>query len=100
VLEIEKINRIRGDNNLSDLLTKYEEAIQEENILIQRIGLCKEIINIILEFISNKADAIHLPTAEDIVTAIHTMGQDLDTELLHLQLEMGVLELKIKSLRV
>ena len=84
---------------LSDLLTKYEEAIQEENILIQRIGFCKEIINVILEYISHKADAIHLPTAEDIVSVIHTMGQDLDTELLHLQLEMGVLERKIKSLR-
>jgi len=55
---------------MQDILTKYEEAIQEENILIQRIGLCKEIINVILEYISNKADAIHLPTAEDICTLI------------------------------
>ena len=74
-----------------DLLTQYEEAIQEEQTLMQRIGLCKEIIDVILEYISSKADVIHLPTAEDIVTMIHTMGHDLDTELLQLQLEMCVL---------
>jgi len=85
---------------MNDTFKKYEEAIQEEHTLMQRICLCKELINVILEYISNKADTIHLPTAEDIVTAIHTMGQDLDTELLHLQLEMGVLERKIKSLRL
>ncbi|WP_193726672.1 hypothetical protein [Paenibacillus guangzhouensis] len=59
---------------------------------MQRISLCKEIIDVILEYISSKADVIHLPTAEDIVTTIHTMEQNLDTELLHLQLEMCVLE--------
>jgi len=80
-----------------DLLTQYKEAIQEEHTLMQRIGLCKEIIDVILEYISSRADAIHMPTAVDIVTTIHTMGQDLDTELLHLQLEMYVLERKIKS---
>lgn len=82
-----------------DLLAKYEEALQEENILMQRIGLCKEMIDVILECISTKADDIHMPTAEDIVTAIHTISQDLDRELLHLQLEMGVLTNKINKSR-
>ncbi|OPA74175.1 hypothetical protein BVG16_23860 [Paenibacillus selenitireducens] len=84
---------------MEDIFTKYEEAVQEENILIQRIGLCKEIIDFILEYISKNAVSIHMHTAEDIVTAIHRIGQDLDTELLHLQLEMGFLECEIKSVR-
>lgn len=82
---------------MNDLLIKYEEAIQEEDRLIQRIGFCKEMIDVILELISNHANSIHMPTAENIVTVIHTMGQDLDTELLHLQFVMGMLESQIKK---
>ncbi|MDD9271503.1 hypothetical protein ACFPES_31160 [Paenibacillus sp. GCM10023248] len=77
--------------------TKYDEALQEEAILTQRISLCKEFIDIILEYITHKADSIHILTAEDIVTAVHTIGQDLETELLHLRLEKGILENKLKA---
>jgi hypothetical protein len=82
---------------MQKIQTKYEQALQEESILTQRISLCKEFIDIILEYISQKADSIHVLTAEDIVTAVHTIGQDLDTELLHLRLEKGILENKLKS---
>jgi hypothetical protein len=82
---------------MQQIQNKYEQALQEESILTQRISLCKEFIDIILEYISQKADSIHILTAEDIVTAVHTIGQDLDTELLHLRLEKGILENKLKS---
>lgn len=87
---------------MQEVQTKYEQALQEEDTLTQRISLCKEFIDIILEYISHKADSIHILTAEDIVTAIHTIGQDLETELLHLRLEKKMLEnkLKLKGLRV
>ncbi|NEW09377.1 hypothetical protein GK047_25875 [Paenibacillus sp. SYP-B3998] len=84
---------------MQDILRKYDEAIQEENILHQKISVCTDFINVILDYISNKADSIHMLTAEDIVTAVHTIGQDLDTELLHLRLEKGILENKIKGLK-
>ncbi|BFT69180.1 hypothetical protein [Paenibacillus sp. P36] len=87
---------------MQEVQTKYEQALQEEDTLTQRISLCKEFIDIILEYISHKADSIHILTAEDIVTAVHTIGQDLETELLHLRLEKRMLEnkLKLKGLRV
>lgn len=83
---------------MNDILTKYNEAIKEEQILIQRINVCKEFIDVILTYISEKADSIHILTAEDIVTSVHTIGQDLDTELLHLRLEKGILDNKLKGL--
>ncbi|NOU99447.1 hypothetical protein [Paenibacillus planticolens] len=83
---------------MQEIQTKYEEVLQEESILTQRISLCHEFIDIILKYISRNADSIHILTAEDIVTAVHTIGQDLDTELLHLKLEKGILENKLKSL--
>ncbi|MBA2943566.1 hypothetical protein HZF08_35415 [Paenibacillus sp. CGMCC 1.16610] len=82
---------------MNDILIKYNEAIKEEQILIQRINVCKEFVDVILTYISEKADSIHILTAEDIVTAVHTIGQDLDTELLHLRLEKGILDNKIKG---
>lgn len=84
---------------MQEIQTKYEEALQEETILTQRISLCKEFIDIILDLISHKANSIHILTAEDIVTAVHTIGQDLDTELLHLRLEKGILENKLKRFK-
>ncbi|MDU0205841.1 MULTISPECIES: hypothetical protein [Paenibacillus] len=83
---------------MQEIQIKYEETLQEESILTQRISLCHEFIDIILKYISQNADSIHILTAEDIVTAVHTIGQDLDTELLHLRLEKGILENKLKSL--
>ncbi|MCY9660977.1 hypothetical protein P5G65_29080 [Paenibacillus chondroitinus] len=81
---------------MQEVQTKYEQALQEEDTLTQRISLCKEFIDIILEYISHKADSIHILTAEEIVTAVHTIGQDLETELLHLRLEKRMLENKLR----
>ncbi|NQX68634.1 hypothetical protein HQN90_21130 [Paenibacillus alba] len=83
---------------MQEVQTKYEEALKEETILTQRISLCKEFIDIILEYICHNADSIHILTAENILTAVHTIGQDLDTELLHLKLEKGILENKMRNL--
>ncbi|MEW9701947.1 hypothetical protein [Paenibacillus sp. SI8] len=65
--------------------------------MIQRINVCKEFIDVILSYISDKADSTHMLTIEDIVTAVHTIGQDLETELLHLRLEKVFLENKMRE---
>ncbi|NOU69279.1 hypothetical protein GC096_35260 [Paenibacillus sp. LMG 31461] len=83
---------------MNDIHDKYNEAINEEQILIHRISVCKELIDIILRYISEKADSIHMLTVEDIITSVHTIGQDLDTELLHLRMEKGILDNKLKGL--
>ncbi len=80
--------------------TQYQSTIQEEATLTQRITLCKVSIDILLEYISHHADSIHILTAEDIVTTIHTMAQDLDTELLHVRFEKGILENKLHGLQL
>ncbi|KRE71989.1 hypothetical protein [Paenibacillus sp. Soil750] len=80
--------------------SQYQSIIQEEATLMQRISLCKVSIDILLEYISRHADSIHILTAEDIVTSIHTMTQDLDTELLHVRLEKGILENKLHGLQL
>lgn len=87
-----------GESAIQDNLIKYDQFAAEENVLIQRIGVCKEFIEVLLKYISGKSDPIHILTAEDIVNAVHAMSQDLDTELLHVRLEKSLLESKIKYL--
>jgi hypothetical protein len=82
---------------IQDIVIKYDGFAAEEDMLIQRIGVCNECIEVILKYVSDKVDPIHILTAEDIVTAIHRIGQDLDTELLHVRLEKSLLERKFNS---
>ncbi|MGG1518250.1 hypothetical protein ABE504_22720 [Paenibacillus oryzisoli] len=77
--------------------TQLETTLQEEATLTQRIRLCRDFIDILLEYVSHNADQIHILTAEDILTSVHTIAQDLDTELLHVRLEKGILENKLRS---
>ncbi|MDR6554673.1 hypothetical protein [Paenibacillus qinlingensis] len=85
---------------MQPIQTQYESIIEEEVTLTQRISLCKDSIDILLEYISRHADSIHILTAEDIVTTIHAMAQNLDTELLHVRFEKGILEHKLHELQL
>ncbi|MGO4498574.1 hypothetical protein AB4114_22085 [Paenibacillus sp. 2RAB27] len=82
--------------DIQEIQIKFNEFVAEENMLNHRIGVCKEFIEVMLKYVSDKADSIHILTAEDIVTAVHRIGQDLDTELLHIRLEKSLLENKLK----
>lgn len=81
---------------MENVIAKYEKIALEERTLNQRIATCRDCISILLDYISINADSIHILTVEEIVSAIHAISQDLDTELLHLRLEKGRLEYKIK----
>lgn len=85
---------------MQPIQNQYQSIIQEEATLAQRISLCKGSIDILLEYISHHADSIHILTAEDIVTTIHAMAQNLDTELLHVRFEKGILEHKLHELQL
>lgn len=80
----------------SDTVDKYEQLVLEEDILIQRIATCEECINAILAYILKNCQSVHLLTAEDIVNAVHLIGKDLQTELLHLRLEKSILAGKME----
>lgn len=84
---------------MEQLLHKYESVVEEEQILNERIRACNECVEIILDFIEKRADQIHVLTAEDIVSAAHTIGKDLQTELLHIRLEKGILLNKINKMK-
>ncbi|WP_409342857.1 hypothetical protein [Paenibacillus sp. MBLB4367] len=80
----------------SDMVNKYEQLVLEEDILIQRIATCEECVNAILAYILKNSQSIHLITAEDIINAVHLIGKDLQTELLHLRLEKSILAGKME----
>ncbi|MBP1991886.1 hypothetical protein [Paenibacillus eucommiae] len=84
---------------MDDVMVTYENLALEEDTLVQRIRVCEDCVSVILDYISNKNDSTHILTVEDIVSAIHVIEQDLQTELLHLKLEKGVLANKIKWIK-
>jgi hypothetical protein len=75
---------------MNDEKIKYEHLLVEEDTLQQRIKVCDEGLTLLIEYISTTAESIHLLTAEDILSFIHKMQQDLQTELFHLRLEKAI----------
>ncbi|MGG1555098.1 hypothetical protein [Paenibacillus ferrarius] len=80
---------------MQPIQTQLETTLQEEATLTQRIRLCRDFIDILLDYVAHNADQIHILTAEDILTSVHTIAQDLDTELLHVRLEKSILVNKL-----
>lgn len=84
---------------MDDLREKYDQLVLEEDQLIQKIGVCEGSITAILEYITNKCDSINALIVEDIISSVHTIEKDLQTELLHLKLEKGLLANRIKYMK-
>ncbi|MFD2672173.1 hypothetical protein [Marinicrinis sediminis] len=63
---------------------------QEEDELLKRIYTCNQATESMLQMMEEEPAAIHSLTLEDILLHIHTMKQDLQTELLHLLLEKAI----------
>ncbi|WP_052339722.1 hypothetical protein [Gorillibacterium massiliense] len=63
---------------------------QEEDELKQKISFCEGCLLEILKYISNCSMSGMEIMAEEILTKIHAIEQDLRTDLLHLRLEMGI----------
>ncbi len=73
--------------------------IEEEDELYMGIHVCEECIDHLLDLISEKAEDVHLPTAEAILSAVQVITKDLQTELLHLRIEKSLLTRKISRMR-
>lgn len=82
---------------MNNLQRKYENLLEEERMLTERIGSCEECVETILDYIAKKANTIHVLTAEEIVSALHNMGKDLRTELLHVKLERSIVSNKLSG---
>jgi hypothetical protein len=62
---------------MNNIIEKYEDLVAEEDTLIKRIQTCEECVLVILDYIAKKADSIHVLTVEDVVSAVHVIGKDL-----------------------
>ncbi|GKU77767.1 hypothetical protein [Paenibacillus sp. L3-i20] len=78
------------------MISVYEQLVAEEEELLQNIEICEGCISVVFQYISGKEDP---QIGESILTAIHTIEKDLQTELLHLKLEKSLLANKIKLLK-
>ncbi|MDO3677348.1 hypothetical protein [Paenibacillus ehimensis] len=59
-----------------------------------QIESCEECVKVILEHIVKKSGHDPCSYAEEIVSALHNMGKDLRTELLHVKLERSIVSNK------
>jgi hypothetical protein len=82
---------------MPEITEQYERIVEEETELIGRIKTCEAYINALLEYTYRSGDQHHRLTVEDILTAVFTMGSNLRTELLHVQLEKAMLSCRMKS---
>lgn len=76
---------------MSEIAEKYEQVVDEEAFLLERIRTCEACLSAVLEFTYRHVKEHHQLTIEDIVTAIFAISNDLRTELLHVQFEKAVL---------
>ncbi|MFF2888556.1 hypothetical protein [Paenibacillus sp. NPDC057967] len=76
-----------------ELMTVYERLVEEEDELLNKLEICEGCIACIFEYLVSKKD-VHI--GESVLTAVHTIAKDLQTELLHLRLEKGLLADRIK----
>jgi len=74
---------------MTETAANYEQLVLEEDELVAKIRLCEECQWSLLELISRHGD-MGREIGEEIVATVHTIEQDLRTELLHLRLEKGI----------
>jgi len=75
---------------MTEVSQVYENLVLEEDELVTKIQLCEGCQWTILEYLIQHGE-LGREIGEEITTTIHTIEQDLRTELLHLRLEKGFL---------
>lgn len=80
---------------MDQLMSQYNALILKEDELYNQIDACKTSIDMLMDYLSEKGDMIHLPTVESIITSIHTLLTSLERKLLHLRIEKGILSSRI-----
>jgi len=73
----------------------YENLVEEEDALLQKICQCEECKWTILDFCYKNNG--NREVGEAILTSIHAIEQDYRTELLHLRLEKSLLAGKMRD---
>lgn len=77
---------------MSDQFQKYEQLVNEEDRLINKIEIYQEAISAILMLVTKQgASDLHILTIEDVVSMLHSAEVFCHTELLHLRLAKSIL---------
>lgn len=76
---------------MEDSTNCHDKLKVEEDEILSKIQFCEGCLETILMFISNNCECREEIIGEEIVMKVHTIEQDLRTELLHLRLEKGIL---------
>lgn len=82
---------------MSDSVEINEQFVLEEDELIKRIFTCTETSAMVLYLFYEKGLTLDSKTVEDILSAIHNIQQDLETELLHLRIEKTIVATRNKK---
>ena len=82
---------------MTETAEHYEQLVLEEDGLVAKIRLCEECQWMLLELLSRHGETGR-DIGEEIVTTVHTIEQDLRTELLHLRLEKGIMSESMRKL--
>lgn len=75
---------------MPEILEAHEKLVLEEDRLVKRISTLERIISVILNLIYKEGDSLDLKTIEESINSLHTVLQDLNTELLHVRLEKSL----------
>ncbi|TBL77428.1 hypothetical protein [Paenibacillus thalictri] len=70
---------------MTNPLENYQELVEEEDNLINRIETCKETIDAVLQTLYDKDGPVHVQTVRDILSAMHEVQVKLERELLIVQ---------------
>ncbi|RTE11193.1 hypothetical protein [Paenibacillus whitsoniae] len=87
----------KADSTIKVIAEHYEQIVEEETELMERIRTCEAYLNAILEQTYRNGDQHHKLTVEDILTAVFTISSELRTELLHVQFEKALLSCRMKQ---
>ncbi|MGU3471894.1 hypothetical protein ACLBWT_12170 [Paenibacillus sp. D51F] len=65
----------------------YESLVEKEDILVNRIEICVETIDAVLQALYKKDGPVHLQTVREIISVMHEVQVKLERELLILRTE-------------
>ncbi|MBE0336037.1 hypothetical protein [Paenibacillus sp. 23TSA30-6] len=82
---------------MSDNMEINEQFVLEEDELVKRIFTCTETSAMVLYLFYEKGQTLDAKTVEDILSSIHNIQQDLETELLHLRIEKTIVATRNKK---
>ncbi|TXK75441.1 hypothetical protein [Paenibacillus sp. N3.4] len=81
---------------MSEEMLKYEQLVLEEDELVSKIHTCQTAINAVMDAVLKEGKSLHMLMVEDVITMVHGLEIDCQTNLLHLRLKKFLLAYEIR----